>query len=734
MNASFQVRTIVPLQKRIRLPRFGALSLPPLFLVVDSLLVVLLVLTLGGERPAVAFDLNASWRHILSGADGAATRGFLTQNYRASDSLGLNFTQAMNGSIGIGYNRTQASGKEASNLLTPNASFQVNNDIFQLALAGATSLNRRAGQPEVDTTRWQTTLSPRSYPWAREFWPSSSVHYSDTHTTSSGRIDSHLYAYGANLSWGLPDVVQMFYAYDDRRTENRRTDHQDETAAHTLRLLTGGEFFENRLRVNLTQGMTHNTVTSSGVVGATGIIEKSPQVDFTYFSRKETTDPAFNGRNFSLAGRENPDLANLGNQTTIDLGPDQSWYLSISPVFAPDGEQQTGRLRVYVDDPYGEVANVLGELRWALYASVDNANWDPVAGDLTAAYDSFDNRFQLDIPEVPKQYQYLMVVLSNRAPVSPQAVPVKILAVETVPLAGGIPGSTYSFGGAITSYTTNADMSALLTSDLRLSTNLASRYSAEYFNGDLRSSLSWRLNDMINPSLGFSETLRKSNVVEDESIYRAYSFALPIRLQPTLNVHFGITRVDNFKNSLTVNSQNRFLFGTTAILYPDLTASLVETYNTGNRVLPDGTNQDEEDFGGVLTLNGRLTPKLDCELTNNFYKTYKPEARADYSTGLRLDYRPSDPVSIGLNYTKVWVGTAADSREIIFRMALLSTRKTRVNFSFNYSHSGTQEDVKNMALLASWDISRIFTLKSQGVYSFDQYNSWSILTNLYMRL
>jgi len=708
----------------------------PAFLWVGKgLLFLLVVFFVAGGRPALALELNALWEHRLSGGEEGETTSGLKQIYRASEGINLDLTDAISAGATISYNKNILTNRPTSEIWSPGAKFRVNNDIFSLGFSGTASYERRQDTPDFDTSNWRTSLAPLWYPWSKEYWPSMSAYYGESQVTSPGRIDSHEFTHGANLSWSPPSgLIKLFYGYDNRRNENRRSQAVREDVNHLGRLNTSGSFWDNRVSVNFSQSIQHETVTDSGIVPPSGVVELDPQVTFTYFSLLlNPTDPRFDENNFPMGDHLDPNIGNLGNTNTFILGPEQSWHLAVSPVFAPDGEQQVDQLRVYVVDPFGELVANQSVLHWDLYASFDNTRWQQVALDVTATYNSVDQRFEVNIPALDEDYQFFMVVVSNNSTVGAGEVSVNIRAVQSVPLSQGTPGSSFSNSAEGTNYTTLVNMGLRVSPTLNASSNLSAHYGAEYYDYSLHGSLLWAPSPIVTPSLSFNETTRDSTNRE-KNIQRTYTAGVPVALLPTLRVNFGATRTDRFTGDFRDSFQNSLLFGGTAILYPDLTASLTETYNTGESQNTDGTISERENFSGTLNLKARLTPKLRSELNNVFTRVLKPRTDKSYITDLNFYYRPSDPLSMELRLSKSWIGARVNSQIFALRMALVNTVKTRVTFSSSIRHDEGKETEKTFSLLGSWDISRRLTLKSRGTYNVGVSNSWAVVTSLYFRL
>jgi hypothetical protein len=708
-------------------------------------LLLLLVLYAGGGAPAFAWDLSALWEYGVSGGENVEVQDSLKQVYKAGTGFAVDPTRAISVGANIGYNwRDISTGKGPTDTLTPGATLRVNNDIFNFNFAGASTITHSSGGGTFDTTRWETFLSPASYPWNRDYWPGMSVHYGESKSTSPGGNESLEYTYGANVNWALPKVFQVFYGYDGRRNENNWSSVKVETITQDGRFTTGHTFWDGLLNVKFGQGITLRSAKTTGIVPESGVVAQEFDDLQTFKAEDQVIGSPYDTHDLTL----NPE-AELGNRQTNTttysiIAPGQRLHLGLRVLDVITGlVQKVDQLHIYVD-PVEELVTQRDALQWDVYAGEDIQNptiddeavrWYPLPDgrDVAANYNIAEQRFEIKIPAHDQDLPYLKVVISIRSGAGVNEVSGVLRAVKGAALTTAPPGSTLSRSDKSTSYSTNAVVGIRLSSTLTASSNLNMQYGEGYFNGLLHGNLNWRPSPWVFPSLGFSETRRQATGTPD-AIVRNYSLNVPMLLMPTFNVNLGTSVMDTFEGDRKKATQDSYLLGISATLYPDLTASLIETYNTGRSQQADGTEGETEDFAANLTLKANLTRKLLCELSNRYHKILKPEALTlDVST-LNLYYRPSDYLSMQLGLDKNFAGNGQDSQEFVMSMALLRSRKTRVNFNSQLTHKGNEDVEKFFGLIGSWDISKIFTLKSQVGYSIAETTSWNILTSLYMRL
>jgi hypothetical protein len=691
-----------------------------------------LLLILGsGPPPALALSFNGLWEHTVSGGDELDTTNLFTQVYRVSEGIGFEPTDAIAGTASISYNRTQGTSKPQREIWSPGGTLELANDLFRLGLSGTITQDRRENSSDLDTTRWRASLAPAWYPWRQDLWPGMSFYYGESQVTSPDWIDSHETDYGGGLHLKLPDDVIFNYNYDLRREEDRRTQRTVETGTHFGQVRTSGALWHDRFTIKFTQGITHEHVTDSGIVPATGVVEQVPQVSFVYYSVVDENDPGFVPHDFALSEHENSMLGNLENTDMLGIGPGQSWHLGVSPIFAPNGEQQVDQLRVYVNDPTQELSQNQGVLHWDLYAGFDNTQWEPVAADVKATFNSIDQRFEVDLPALAQDYLFLMVVVSNHSIPGAGEVTVNVRAVQSIPLSTATPGSSFSNSSSQTRHSSNADIRMMISPTLTASSNIIYRYGEGYYSGTAHANLNWSPSPLTQPSLAFTESRRDSDATA-EVITRTASISVPLSLLPTFQVNLGATRNGRFSDGQRQFIQDSYVLTLAATLYPDLTATFTELYRTGETIRSNGTINKLENFTSNLDLKARLTPKLTCDLANSLTETYEPRQDTQFFSDLRIYYRLSDLVSLDLHLQKYWTGLG-DSLEATLRLALLRTRKTRLNFNSRYRHVENMEAEKFFGLQGSWDISRLFTLKSTASYSVTDINAWNVRTALYMQ-
>ncbi|MEJ2199448.1 MAG: hypothetical protein P8X63_00305, partial [Desulfuromonadaceae bacterium] len=283
-----------------------------------------------------------------------------------------------------------------------------------------------------------------------------------------------------------------------------------------------------------------------------------------------------------------------------------------------------------------------------------------------------------------------------------------------------------------TTYTTDFNLRYRILPSLTLTSVLELTLNDESKSHSSHSNLRWSPNRWISPSIGFNEAQQKSDGV-DPRVDRSYSLTVPISPLPTLHVSLGAARIESYTGSLKTSHTDNYSLSSSAKIYPDLAADLGLNYATGGTVQNDGTAIDRKNLSGRFSLVADLSRRLKAELSNTYQKTLEPVASTGADSTLTLNYRPSDLLVSRLRYVHYWLGQTPDSLDFSFNLALLRTRKTRLNLVYRQQRDA--DDRYSFGLLGSWDISQIFSLQSTARYEMeDNGNAWLWSMKLFMRL
>jgi hypothetical protein len=714
-----------PIEKRAApaAPRFP----PVLFVRGRVFLLLLCILWADGAAPAFALDFTGVWDYRLSGGEDSAVRDSLQQRYKVGQGFSLEPTDAIVSNLGISYSWSKAEGRDYSDIITPTGDLSLSNDIFVFGLGGSFSRSRQASKTAQDNSSWEMTLDNV---WRPGYWPRLSMHYGETRSSISRGLDQDESTsrikgsdYGIDLTSMLP-VGQFFYGFNQSVTEYEIQQSQDKQSRHYGRYNVERKLWRGRLNVKFSQsGQYESTEFSSLTPG--GLFER--EFDMPTYAAPE-----------SLAGetvlQSEPGLRNKETETIL-IEPGNKWHLGVSEVFGATGQRvEKLTINIYVlDDDDGSLADGKVDLQWSLFKStgtnIDEAGtvWEPVDKPYAVNYERDKERFVINITalqDLDPAYQSLKVVVAN--PEFPNDFILKVRALK------GAQFFSESFDN--TSYITNMQLKWRIARRLTASSNLILENSDDSSSQRVNGSLGWNAARWVNPSLSFNQVRVTTDL--RETLSRSYGFNVPIFPVPNLFVKLYAGQSDNYVDSVKTHTGYNYRVNTSATLYPDLTADLTAGYRSDIYYRLDGSVRDtSKSVAGILTLKARLLSSMTTSVTSSYSKNLEPVSEAHYDSVFDLDYRLSDSVNTGLIYAKYWTGDGADSLQLFLTLAVLRTQKTRVDFRSDYTQRENQNSVETLGLTASWDISRIFTLRSSASYYFVESGTqhWSVGTILYMR-
>jgi hypothetical protein len=383
------------------------------------------------------------------------------------------------------------------------------------------------------------------------------------------------------------------------------------------------------------------------------------------------------------------------------------------------------QFRVNVDEDTA-IRVDLGEvdLQWALYISTDNLNWELVPGQgiVDPIFNSVDRRFEIDIPSLAAfpSHDFLKAVAINQG--NTDVVFTDLRAIQNVSQSETTENTTYQ---------TDLTLAYKISSTLAATSTVNLLIADEVTNRNLHGNLRWTPSPYAGLSLGASENRQETDTRPDQ-IDRIYSVTVPTYPLPTLNVTLGGARIESYDGSRKISNIDSYSLNSTAVIYPDLKAAVSLVYATGEREEIIGEEDETESFSGRVTLIARLSRKLNLEITHNYSESLAPTESTAQESTLNLVYRPSDLLVTRLFATKPWTGNETERVDFRADLALLRTRKTRVNFTYRHVHAETETDA--FGFISSWDISQIFTLQTQARYFMEEVDSWSISMKLLMNI
>lgn len=722
-------------------PAKGVRLLPLLSAVSIRLSVLLLVLVAGVAAPALAVDFSALWDYQTRGGDNIDTASQFQQRYTLGLGPAMSFqlTPAIFAGANLGYARTErdlGEGRTTVEEITPSAQLGVTNDIFRSILSGTATEFRPITGEKFTTRAWDATLASN---WQYDLWPSLSLNYSERNeetrglagAVGSGTEDK---TFSSTLNWDLRKA-QLYYDYSRGHLEDLVNQSRNDRESHLVRLETSQSFWQNRIRFNLAQQVQH------------------ADSDFTIL----TPDGLFE------ALLEIVEIRSLVTDSVVAPSPEDpgfddlpEWSPSLPAVPVANGErvhlvasldfpQQVDRLDLYVD-PLAVDGHQVASLGWNLYVRSGNT-WVLEAANLPALFNVIEERVELTVELLEPVREFMVTADVDGLPGG--------LAILRFAAVSRINVDTTSNQ---LSFLTNASLRIQLTPTLTASSSLIldrieseterlvpSETAGEIENvlvstervstqRSLAGSLRWTPSPFVTPSVSFSETRQESTGADDE-LSRSYSAIIATYPLPTLNVTLGATRTDRFTDARKTATSDNYSLTSTASIYPDLTASLNTNFITSDRQQTDGTMVTTDTLSSRLTLNARLNTQLTADLTNNYRHLNPPAAESTSATDstLSLTWRPSDLLMLRGSGTKFWSGRDdPEPMSFIMDLALLRTRNTRLNLLYN--HSRGRETSNQYSLNGSWDITQALSLQARLNYRSAEFDTWSTLLRLALRL
>jgi hypothetical protein len=707
-----------------------------------SILLLLLFLT-GFASPALALNFNAFWLYREAGGEDVDARREFQQNYNLGVGPTLEYrpTHAISATASLGYSRTQRDqgqdrGWETVDQISPGAQLTLANDIFMAQVAGHLTQSRTSGDAAVPTTHgWDATLASA---WQIPLWPTLLFNYSERFDETEDAagltlVDTKDTNRGITVNWDLL-LAELSYRFNRSELEDRIGGSLSTSDSHFGRVETGGKFWKERIRIDLSQQVQYTTSDLSIGALQDGIFNEAlaPLETSAAVTNPDILPDPLPGQSWPDAEVglvDNPALRNeLRDDFPAPLKVDlrQRAHLGVSFSLA----EQIDVLHLYLDPvtaPTGAQAGEAANLQWDLYVRVFEAGWELAAANIPATYNETEQRFELAINRLERQ---IMVVATNTTASTLDFTELEVFSQRTQDTAS-----------TITSYLTNASGNIQFTRTLRASTNLILEH-VETESDDLvrdfdrlsvSGRLGWTPTPYLSPSLGFSQTLENQTGAPDQ-LNRSYSLTVTSVPLPTLSFNFGATRTDRYLGDVKTDTSNNYSLLSTAQIYPDLSAALFANYRNGESLDTSGDLTSTDSYNGRLTINARFNRALTSDLTTNYQRTESDTRETSNSDAtLSLRYRPSDLLSLTATGTKFLTGPeASDILGLGMDLRFLRTAKTQATFRYNFLQA--EETVNRFGLDWTWDISRALYLQTKANYSMAESDTYTIEAYLSFRL
>ena|GEM_PF-5377515 len=637
---------------------------------------------------AETLALSGNWEYQDSDS---ATDQF-SQRYGIDFNKRVDVTELMRLDAGMRYNRNRQPGNTREDL-NPSLSYDISNEIFNLDLSGNVNQQRNSSTTGTSNRTWSANLNsswlasgirPVISANFNQMWQNDDL---DPHLSESDDSNS-----GVSLSWGgSEDPVHVFYSYNRQEGNNHVADSRSQSDNHFAKVEGEGSFWGNKGHLALSQQYAYTKNKSfSRVDAASG----TAQVIVSVTAYSAILDPAANA-SLTL----NSALTN-NNKTDVALTVNDPADPNRLAVGIKSNGQVVKSLYLYTDTTLPSATS--SQFGWDLYFSNDNTNWTLAKTNITASYDSGNNRFVIDISGYQKNF--LRVVAVN----DPVAASVNFSEIEVYQEVSSS-ATTALVASDNTNWTTDANLSMQLRPNLTLTSNF-SYTKDEYSAGSgqqttkLSGGLGWDADYYLNVQLNGSLNSTSS---ESAATYqtRTYGLTLTSPVLPTLDTAFGTTISQYLEGGAVLSTSYNYNLQMNAAIYHDLDARLNASYaKTDNE--GDQSSLDTKSTGLVLT--ARLIPGLTADFSGTYTKSSGQSG--SIATVLTANWRMSEELSLNSSYRQTWA--SQNSNSIYLALAWAMTRNMQVSISHNYVISPEHSHVT--ALDWRWTINRHISLLTSG--------------------
>ncbi len=654
------------------------------FLLVICFLCVAFPLAAGAETLA----LSANWDYQNSNS---ASDQF-SQRYGVDFNKQIDVTELMRLDAGMRYNRNRQTGNTREDF-NPSLSYNISNEIFNLNMSGNVNRQLNSSTNGTSIRTWAANLNSS---WlASGIRPAISVNLNqmwqdddrNPHLLESDDTNS-----GVSLSWGgSEDPVRVFYSYNRQEGDNHVADSRSRSDSHFAKVEGGVSFWGNKGHLALSQQYAYTKNKSfSRVDAASG----TAQIIVSVTAYSAQLDPAANASltlNSSLTNNNKTDVALTVND------PADPTRLAVG---IKTNSQAVKSLYLYTDTTLPSATN--SQFGWDLYFSNDNTNWTLAKTNITAFYDSGNNRFVIDISGYQKNFLRVVAVSD------PVATSVNFSEIEVYQVVSSS-AATALVASDNTNWTSDANLSMQLRPNLTLTSNF-SYTKDEYSAGSgqqttkISGGLGWDADYYLSVQLSGSLNSTSS---ESTATYqtRTYGLTLTSPVLPTLDTAFGTTISQYLEGGAVLSTSYNYNLQMNAAIYHDLDARLNASYAKTDSER-DQSSSDTRSTGLVLT--ARLIPGLTADFSGTYTKSSGESG--SIATALTANWRMSEELSLNSSYRQAWA--SQNSSSIYLSLAWAMTHNMQVSISHNYTISPEHSHVT--ALDWRWTINRYISLLTSG--------------------
>ena len=676
-----------------------------------------------------AINLNGSWSYRESGSETGETFREIRQNYSFGVGPALRYSpsHAIDANLSVSYTQENDLSGESSQVartITPTAGLALKNDLFAFRVSANTTNRQRDNGNWASSSTWSTSLDSM---WNQPFVPRLLFRYSEIGDDSTGAPISSLNTQRSNLGAGFDWDLQradVSYRYSQADDAN-----QFSSQSHFIKFQTAARFWDNRVTMRLSQQVQLDTQkTAAGSAGAA-----TPITDRTLrYAISDTVTPVAS----VCGGLLIPAVECLDDEMfPIPYASGDFIQLGIDPPLS----RQVGVVIISYDDTDLDFRNST----WDLYQFNDSgipSEWTPIASANFTVTDLGDGRLRIEIAETARTTQDILLV-GEMGTFAGQISRVDVF--DVLPAGAELLSRNYK---------TSAGLSVRVTDNLSASVGLSYERDesetegsvAEDFDSDritTSGSLNWTPVSFLSTSVGATE-YREIEMGEAQVINRNYSLVFSSRPTSTLNISLS-TRLNerfgggNFPVGQKTIESLSYVFSGKALIYPDLTASVSLSQETGKRWL-------EEDIAGVITgrfadesrNSGRLDLQADFyeDFTVDFISRYSQsetdgKANESGTVEVGMRYRVSELLLLRSSYkTDLVDSEKPDAINVTVLASVLATGRTRLNLELG--HTQAEEASQSISANGSWEANKNISLTGRGGYSIAEVNSYFVLFDL----
>lgn len=605
---------------------------------------------------------------------------FVDQNTTLN--LDQQLTQVMQLSENIRYNSSWEGGINSESI-APTLSLLINNNLFGFDFTGTASNRRTTEGPNRNNHSWESRINSG---WDKILWPNLQFTYGQSLAEDDQKprvIDVESSNAGITIDWNIL-VADVFYSYDDQVTEDLVSQSEHSTISQIAGFDTRKSFLDRAIDTTFSYQFSTTTrdftveVNDGGFVLVPIVINESRGASYLL---SDTTEPEWGDLNPSLPVVISDQRYNLAIEVLVD-DPDV--------------------LYLYTDDDLTDEAHLF---LWEVYSSDDGINWTRIIPDATHIYDTLRQRFELTLPTVTERY----IMFVERQ--VPTVADFSFTQVEGFKKVTGNIGDIIKDSRKTDIHQTNVSLAWHLSPDLTLSSNFSleegSGSDYEYDEINTSGTLRWRPAESVLSSVNIGET-REQRGDEPESVKRSYGFSVSSQILPTLDINTALTRSEDYEDGVKTNTRYNSSILTSAVLFPDLNASLDLGYLTNRDEDSGDTNKD---FSSIFLVTARLFPDMTATLEESYIESRSTDVTRTTGSRIVLTWRPSDILSVNANWSKEWENNRSQPEQYNISIGMAPTSKVQLTMGYNHSETKDTYD-----FTTNWHLNNIFTVYAGARY------------------